>query len=242
MTSAPVSNGAGAKKAIFCVPSLQGPTTPFIGALERSIAPVIAAGWAEGTVEVRGSPYISHARAQMLRKALDSKADVIVFIDYDLSWDEGDLLRLIETPGDVVAGTYRFKCDEEKYMGRLCVGEDRKPVLRDDGCIKAELIPAGFLKITTQAVHTLMEAHPELCFGPKYAPFIDLFNHGAFEGVWWGEDYAFARRWNALGGDIWVIPDLNLTHHAKGGEGYVPYPGNVHRYLCRQPGGSESPP
>lgn len=218
-------------KAVFCVPSLHGPTAPFIESLERSIGPVIAAGWDEGTVEERGCPYISHARAKMLRKALDAKADVIVFIDYDLSWDEGDLLRLIETPGDVVAGTYRFKCDEELYMGRLFLGEDCKPVVREDGCVKAELIPAGFLKITKEAVHRMMEAHPELCVGPKYAPTLDLFNHGAFEGVWWGEDYAFARRWNALGGEIWVIPDLNLTHHA----GDKPYPGNLHRFLLPKP-------
>ena len=59
-----------------------------------------------------GSPYISAARATMLRKALDAKADVIVFIDHDLSWRPGDLLKLIETTGDVVGGTYRFKQDE----------------------------------------------------------------------------------------------------------------------------------
>lgn len=221
-------------KAVFCVPSLRGPTAPFIGALEKSIGPIIEAGWEEGTVEERGCPYISHARAKMLRKALDAKADVIVFLDYDLSWGKGDLLKLIETPGDVVAGTYRFKKDEEEYMGRLVAGEDGKPILRDDGCIKAEWIPAGFLKITTDAVHRFMAAHPELCFGPRYAPCVDLFNHGAFDGLWWGEDYAFSRRWNALGGEIWVIPDLDLTHH--GGDEFKPFPGNVHNFLRRDKG------
>ncbi len=226
-------------KAVFCVPSLDGPTAPFIDALEQSIGPVIGAGWDEGTVEERGCPYISSARSRMLRKALDAKADVIVFLDYDLSWEPGDLLRLIETPGDVVAGTYRFKQDEERYMGRLFIGSDRKPILRDDGCVKAEWIPAGFLKITAEGVDRLMQAHPELCYGPRFAPSLDLFNHGAHEGTWWGEDYAFSRRWNALGGEIWVIPDINLTHHAKQPDGtYKPYPGNVHNYLCRPVSGT----
>jgi glycosyltransferase involved in cell wall biosynthesis len=223
-------------KAIFCVPSLHGPTKPFIEAVERSIHPVIAAGWEQGMVEERGCPYISNARATMLRKALDAKADVIVFLDYDLSWDEGDLLRLIKTEGEVVAGTYRFKMDEEKYMGRLFEDEHGRPIVRDDGCVKAEWIPAGFLKITTGAVHKLMEAHPELTYGPKYAPSVDLFNHGAHDGVWWGEDYAFSRRWNALGGEIWVIPDLNIAHHSAD----KAFPGNFHRYLLSLPGGSES--
>lgn len=224
-------------KVVFCVPSLEGPTEPFKAALEAAIHPVIDAGWDEGLVEERGSPYISSARATMLRKALDAKADVVVFLDYDLSWPADGLLRLIETPGEVVAGTYRYKQDEERYMGRLFEDEQGKPIVRDDGCVKSEWIPAGFLKVTTGAIDKMMTAHPELCYGPKYAPFFDLFNHGAHEGLWWGEDYAFSRRWNAMGGEIWTIPDIDLDHHSK----TQAYPGNYHQFLLKQPGGSEAP-
>lgn len=226
----------GAKKVIFCVPSLEGPTAPFKASLEQSIAAVIGAGWEEGLSEERGCPYISSARATMLRKALDAKADVIVFLDYDLSWSPSDLLKLIETDGDVVAGLYRFKKPETEYMGVLWPTADGFPVPREDGCIRADRVPAGFLKITKEAVDRFMAAHPELCFGPRYSPSVDLFNHGAHDGLWWGEDYAFSRRWNALGGEIWVVPDLNLTHHAKDG---TAYPGNYHQWLLRQPGGRE---
>jgi hypothetical protein len=62
---------------------------------------------------------------------------------------------------------------------------------------------------------------------------VDLFNHGAHEGVWWGEDYAFSRNWLALGGELWIVPDLNLTHHGPD----TVYPGNFHNFLRRQPGG-----
>jgi glycosyltransferase involved in cell wall biosynthesis len=224
------------RKVIFCVPSLDGPTQPFLDAIEQSIGHVIEAGWEQGIVEERGCPYISNARSTMLRKALDAKADVIVFLDYDMSWQPDALLKLIETPGEVVSGAYRFKCEEEKYMGRLFEDERGRPIVREDGCVKAEWIPAGFLKITTGAIHKLMEAHPELCYGPRYSPSLDLFNHGAHEGTWWGEDYAFSRRWNALGGEIWVIPDLDITHHSS----TEAFPGNYHRFLLKQPGGSKS--
>lgn len=223
-------------KAVFCVPSLNGPTAPFIGALEKSIGPVIAAGWDEGSVEERGCPYISAARSRMLRKALDAGADTIVFIDYDLSWRESDLLKLIETEGDVVAGLYRFKQDEELYMGAIIPGADGRPIVRADGCVKAERIPAGFMKITAAAVDRFMTGFPNLCYGPKFAQSVDLFNHGAHDGLWWGEDYAFSRNWCAIGGEIWVVPDLSLTHHS----GDKAYPGNFHHFLMRQPGGSES--
>lgn len=172
----------------------------------------------------------------MLRKALDAKADVIVFLDYDLSWDPQDLLTLIETPGDVVAGTYRFKKDEEVYMGVWKTDAAGRPVLRDDGCFKAEKIPAGFLKVTKEAVDRFMQAYPELTFGVRYNPTIDLFNHGAINGVWYGEDYAFSKRWIECGGEIALIPDLNVNHHSGDRE----FKGNLHEFMLRQPGGSKA--
>lgn len=223
-------------KVVFCVPSLHGPTAPFVAALEQSIPHVVAAGWDEGCVEERGNPYISSARARMLRKALDAKADVVVFLDYDLSWRPADLLKLIETPGDVVAGLYRFKKEPEEFMGALDTDEDGFPRVRADGCILADRVPAGFLKVTRDAVARFMRAHPELLFGDPIAPSVDLFNHGAYEGQWWGEDYAFSRRWRAMGEDIWIVPDLSLTHHSA----TKAFPGNYDDFLRRQPGGDRS--
>lgn len=224
-------------KVVFCVPFLTTLTAPFIAAMEQSIPLVTGAGWDERLVTEQGCPYISAARATMLRKALDAQADVIVFLDYDLSWAPGDLLKLLETEGDVVAGLYRFKKDDEEYMGAIDCDVVGRPVLRDGGCIRANRVPAGFLKVTREGVARFMRAYPELQYGDPIAPHIDLFNHGAHKGVWWGEDYAFSRNWLDAGGDLWVAPDLSLTHH-----GDKPYPGNFHEFLMRQPGGVNGPP
>jgi hypothetical protein len=51
-----------------------------------------------------GNPYIADARAQMVSCFLDSGADELVFIDSDVSWEAGALLRLVDAPVDVVAG------------------------------------------------------------------------------------------------------------------------------------------
>lgn len=224
-------------KVVFCVPTLTKPFQQCLDSLKASIPLIEEAGFEHGMVNEVGCPYISAARATMLRKALDAKADIIVFIDHDLSWEPGDLLKLIQTKGDVVSGTYRFKKEEVEYMGALITDDDGFPIARDDGALRAHSIPAGFLKITESCVDTIIKAYPELCYGKRYAPHVDLFNHGAYQGVWWGEDYAFARRWRDCGGEVWLVPDLNLTHHSKD----AAFPGNYHRFLMRQPGGSECP-
>lgn len=231
-------------KVIFCTPTISKPTAPFLSSLKKSIPLIHKAGWEEGSVYEVGCPYISHARAKMLRKALDAKADVIVFIDHDLSWEPEDLLTLIETQGDVVAGTYRFKKDEEEYMGVLISNDNGTPIIRNDGCVLAHSVPAGFLKVTVDAVEKFMTAYPDLCYGKKHSPEVDLFNHGAHKGVWYGEDYAFSRNWRDLGGEIWLIPNLNINHHdySRDEKSLIvekTYKGNFHQYLLRQPGGSE---
>jgi glycosyltransferase involved in cell wall biosynthesis len=226
------------KKVVFCVPTITKPFRQTIDSFLASVPLIKAAGWDDGIVYEIGNPYISAARATLLRKALDAKATVVVFIDHDVSWSPGDLLKLIETEGDVVAGTYRFKQDAEIYMGMIRSNANGTPKTREsDGAIAADWTPAGFLKVTREAVSKFMLAYPELCFGEACNPSVDLFNHGAHERSWWGEDAAFGRRWVKSGGEIWVVPDLNITHHSND----KAYPGNLHKHLLRQPGGSEDP-
>ncbi len=226
-------------RVVFCTPTTL-PEFPFQGYLKSLDDTIVAfdeAGFGVGFVYVSGSCYISWARADMLKKAMDTDAEAVVFIDHDMSWSPEDMLRLVRHPGDVVAGDYRFKEDEEKYMARLAVDEDGRPIVRDDGTIDAEQVPAGFLKVTRKAVERFREAYPELMFGRPNREFVDLFNHGAYDGLWWGEDYAFSRRWRGIGGEIHLIPDLNLTHHLPG----KAFPGNLHEFLLKQPGGSKEP-
>lgn len=226
-------------KVVFATPTIKRPFAPYLESLEASVPVLDAAGIDHQIVFEIGCPYISGARATMTRKALDAGADVIVYLDHDVSWRPQDILKLINTEGDVVAGTYRIKHEPEEYMSVLYCDAQNRPKVRADGAVKARLVPAGFLKITKEGINRFMYAYPELTYGPLFNQSIDLFNHGAVLGdrIWWGEDYCFAQRWNDKCGDLWLVPDLNIDHHNSDG---VCFKGNFHQYLLRQPGGSES--
>lgn len=233
------------RKAIFCLPVYpKRPHQATLDSLRDSVPALEKAGWDHGVVHEVGCPYISAARATMLRKALDAKADAIVFIDTDVSWRPQDLLTLLTTEGEVVAGTYRFKQDKEEYMGSIKSDAIGRPLVRvSDGAIAAIAVPAGFLKVTRSAVNLLMEKYPELCYGEHCNPSFDLFQHGAYNRVYWGEDFAFCRRWTDLGQDIWLVPNMDIDHHGaagRHGENAEVWRGNYHKFLLHQPGGSES--
>lgn len=236
------------KKVVMCMPVVASnpkattgrPHPKTIESIENAVPLLEEKGWEHGVTQTLGNPYISGARAEMTRKALDAKATHIVYIDYDVAFRPQDLLDILEAEGDVVCGTYRVKTDDpehEQYMGAIYSNDAGRPVLRADGAVKARVVPAGFLRVNLAAIEKFMEAYPELCYGPKHNYSIDLFNHGAYNGLWWGEDYAFARRYNDKCGDVWVLPWLQVDHC----KGEQVWKGNFHDYLRKQPGGDLDP-
>lgn len=221
-------------KVAICTPTVTRPYDAYLASLEASVPALDAAGIEHSTVFEVGNPYISAARAAMLQKALKWGADVIVFIDHDIAWRPQDLVKLINTPGEVVAGMYRYKKDDEQYMGATHDDpEDHKPMGRADGCLLASRIPAGFMKITREGVERFRAAFPDLAINEGG---LDLFNHGVHNGIWYGEDMAFSRRWHdEMRQPIWVIPDLQLDHHDKTNV----FQGNLHKFLMAQPGAAQ---
>lgn len=218
-------------KIAICTPTTDRPLDPYLDSLEASAPALTAEGWEHQAAFEVGSPYISHARITAMGKALRWGADVLVFIDHDVSWRPQDLVRLVQTEADVVGGTYRFKIPEQdgtNYMGKVVVGPNGRPMVREDGCIAATCLPAGFLKVTRKAVERFMDAYPHLIIDADGFRNVDLFNHGAHKGVWFGEDYAFCRNWRDLGGEVWLLPDLQLDHHNRDG---AVWPGNFHEHL-----------
>lgn len=227
-------------KVCFCIPVYRKPQPEFISSLEKSIPVVKEAGWEECSAWELGHAYVSYARALLIRKVIESKADQLVFLDDDVSHEPGDLLRLLETPGDIVAGTYRFKSPQEEYMGRLNKLDGAPvPSLAPNGCYEAFFVPAGFLKISRAAIDMMVERYPDLDFSrptEEGRNYYDLFQHGVIkvnnEKTWFGEDYAFSLRANLMGLKTWLLPDLNLGHHGFHLDGvHVDYPGNFQKFL-----------
>lgn len=212
-----------AKKIWINVPSYTG--TVHAGMMSSLVTEVAALTVRGDHVEIRlelGSPLISDTRGIMVEKFLEGDADVFVFIDHDISeWTPGALARLIDKPVDVCAGIYPFRRDPIEYPIRW---DTSKPDLRAvNGLLEVHGVPAGFMVISREALERMREAYKatlDVAWGDvRRGAYCAMFE------PWWGEDgptpgsrlkygddYAFCERWRAIGGKIWIDPEISFGH------------------------------
>ena len=78
-----------------------------------------------------GGSDIAAMRNAFLSRFLSGESDRLIFIDTDLAWETGSLVKLLGHEVDYVVGGYRCRSDPEKYRVHLLPGPIRK---KDPAC------------------------------------------------------------------------------------------------------------
>ena len=182
-----------------------------------------------------GDALISRARSVLVAKFLDmAQATHLLFV----AFEPEQVVRLLRFDRDFAAAFYPLKAvDWEAVPSRVVAGEALAAaglsyvgtlldpaVRRTDGEFATALYAGtGFQLIKRRVVEQLVAAHPELHFRSVHArpgnlPQSDNL-YALFDclidpetGIYLSEDYAFCRRWRALGGEIWLDLRSRLTH------------------------------
>lgn len=162
----------------------------------------------------RGNSMIAHGRDMMLAQFLASEATDVVFIDDDVTWEAGALTKLLSWPVEMVAGIYPSKTEPVNYFCRYLSGELRSPEGLQ-GLIEVESVPAGFMRATRRAVEQMVLKYPEKRFRDSNAP--KGYAWALFDNIhegddYYGEDYSFCRRYRAIGGKVYVQPEIPMGH------------------------------
>lgn len=179
-------------------------------------------------VNVLFLPSCSHAamgRNQLAQKFMDSDCDRLVFLDSDVSFEPGAIVKIASHPVDFVGGSYRYKFDTENYP----IGWLDTPELWSDenGLIEVATLPGGFLSLSRKVFEVLRAAHPEREYehfgNHMHCYFQMIFQNGSL----FGEDSYFCKEWRETGGKVYLNPDLTLTHW----DFNKPYIGNIGNWL-----------
>jgi predicted O-methyltransferase YrrM len=206
-----------------------------------------AAGIAHDEHIVENCPCLPTARNTLVAMFLnDPQATDLFFVDADVGFEPTAVLRVLERPEGIVAGIYPLKRDAGGYPVKPKTIDD-VPIGRA-GLVEADFLPAGFMRIKRICFDSLMAAYPELRYAdsvvevlnlpPGITTMFDFFHMGidAKTQRWTTEDYAFCQRWRDIGGQLWILPDINFEH-----VGPKAYSGNYEKYLRGLPGGADDP-
>jgi hypothetical protein len=180
-------------------------------------------------------PACSHpamGRNQLANEFLKSGFDRLFFLDADVTFEPGALMKLAKSKADLVGGAYRFKKPEEEYpVGFLPDPEDKGLQANESGHLEVEFLPGGFMAISRKVFETLIERNPARKYEHQGHHHHCFFEMPYLNGSLFGEDAYFCRSWREAGGQVFLDPELKLTHW----DFNRPYEGHIGAWLQNRP-------
>jgi hypothetical protein len=182
---------------------------------------------------------VTRGRNTLVAKFLDTEsATHLLFVDADIAFDAGQVVRMLRFDVDVAAGVYPLKtihwddpaigrmqsgepldCASLRYVGVPCTGEDRES---RDGFVTGLYAGTGFMLVRRAALKRMIEAFPETRYTTAHTqptPVDSPSQYALFDCMidpdtrhYLSEDYAFCRRWRSIGGRLWLDTQGELTH------------------------------
>lgn len=213
-------------------------------------------GFAMQTRFLDGDSLIPRARNRLAAEFLaDSRWTHLLWIDADVGFSPEAALRLLLAGRDVVAGVYPYKNDGWPAQGlaqplpagatqadfdavhaRYPLNLHPTPTQADaDGFVEVLDAPTGFMLIARHVFERMATDMPQLRYRPDAGAHANAhLPHWRFfdtlvepdTGRYLSEDFAFCRRWQQLGGRVFVDLHSRLSH-----QGHKTWQGDLPRAL-----------
>jgi hypothetical protein len=191
----------------------------FVGngiAVTTAVIQAMSQGWGVTFIRRDADSMVARGRSflasQFLTNEQSANCTDLVFIDTDLEWSGDEFLRLCSHDVDVVGGAYPFKDD----TGDFPLQWPSEGLFEEGGLWNVKAVTPGFMRISRRALEKMAREMAWLQFndrgnkeGQKSWMFFDNLHRST--GIY-DEGYVFCERWRTLGGQVYLDPDLNLTH------------------------------
>jgi hypothetical protein len=106
-----------------------------------------------------------------------------------------------------------------KFLNR-----EQKQIAIENGLIRLHDGATGFMMIKREVIDKMIEKYPELKYNndlntppelnPHFYAFFDTMIDPK-DKRYLSEDYTFSRRWQDIGGEIWLDPSISLNHYGS---------------------------
>ena len=131
---------------------------------------------------------------------------------------------IISKPGQDISDRDIAAAGSDYAINFKFVNRDSKQIAIENGVIKLHDGATGFMMIKREAIDKMIAAYPELKYNNDLNTPADLqdFFYAFFDTMidpkdkrYLSEDYTFSRRWQDIGGDIWLDPTISLNHYGS---------------------------
>lgn len=160
---------------------------------------------------------ITRCRNAMVMQFLASDPKIftdMVFVDSDVGFPSGAMMRLAGYPVDIVGSVYPYRKDPIGFPVTF-INHNTTECDPATGLLKVAGMPCGFLKIGRRALEAIMERFPDFWYHEENAPQKKawrFFEFLSLEHRFFGEDYAFCALAREAGVDIWCDANVTLKH------------------------------
>ena len=148
-------------------------------------------------------------RNQLVKEFLAIGADKLVFLDADVTFEPGSLIKLATHKVDFVGGAYRLKTNEERYPVHL-LSEAKE--LGPDGLVEVAMVPTGFLALSRNVFEKFEASYPDRRYTIDGEESYCYFQIPYHNGALFTEDSYFCKEWREAGGTVYLDPTPTLTH------------------------------
>ncbi len=174
-----------------------------------------------------GDSLITRCRNVMVAMFMAGPYDKLLFIDGDIKWEPEAVLRLLAATQcdgvEVAGGVYPKKCLPPEFPLNFMPGAERGLCQHaETGYIEIKDAPTGFLMVKRSAIERMMAAYPDRkCTFRSDGPPAELaFEYALFDcfidnGRYVSEDFGFSRLWERIGGQVWMDPEIKLSHFGE---------------------------
>lgn len=152
---------------------------------------------------MEGNCHVDDGRNTLVRDFLEGNCTDLLFIDADMMWNAGDVIKILSHKDELVCGAYPLKCNTASYpIGRIFH-------TRPDGLLEVSYAPTGFMRIRRSVFEKLWPIQSKHGKERPTAVFFERrFNGNTRDGG----DVTFCRKWIAEGGKVVVDPTFVFSH------------------------------
>ncbi len=209
---------------------------------------------------LRNESLIPRARNILTAMFLEDKSCThLFFVDADIEFEPESVLRMLAFDKDLIAGAYPKKTinwDGVKRAVKAGVEDisasgadyainlkfrnlEKRQVRFEYGAIEVLDASTGFFMVKRNVFDRMIKQYPELHYNndsnldPKFNPYCYALFDTLIDPVdrrYLSEDYTFCRRFQQMGGEIWIDINTKLNH-----VGSFTYPGNVSTLFTVKP-------